>query len=298
MSHIPVLLEQAVRFLNCHKQGVYVDGTLGGGGHAYYLAQSTNQKTRIIAIDRDKRSIKIAQQKLKEFKNITFVKDRFENLDKILANLKIKSIDGVLLDLGFSTLQLEDINRGFSFQENKDNLKILLDMRMDQDQSFSAFHLLNNYTQKKLKQVFFQWGEIKQANFLAYLIVEYRQNKPLQTIGDLLEAVNPLLINKNTNEKRKFLVNLFRAIRIEVNQEIEFLEQTIFMITTLLNSLARLVVISFHSLEDRIIKHSFKKMARQGKVRILSKKVITPCAEEVLLNSRARSAKLRVIEKI
>ena len=298
MSHIPVLLEQAIEFLNCQKQGIYVDGTLGGGGHTCYLAQSTNEKTRIIAIDRDKESIKIAQQKLKKFKNITFVKDRFENLDKILANLKIKKIDGVLLDLGFSTSQLEDINRGFSFQENKDNLKALLDMRMDQDQSFSAFHLLNSYTQKKLKQIFYQWGEIKQANFLAYLIVGYRQNKPFETVGDLLEAVNPLLINENIDKKRKFLANLFRAIRIEVNQEIEFLEQTLFMIITLLKPLARLVVISFHSLEDRIVKHSFKKMEKQKKIKVLSKKPITPCSEEILLNPRAKSAKLRAVEKI
>jgi 16S rRNA (cytosine1402-N4)-methyltransferase len=309
MPHIPVLLEQAIEFLNCHKKGIYIDGTLGEGGHTYLVAKTTAKDSQIIAIDRDEKAITISQEKLKQFKNIIFIKDRFENLDKILSNLKIKKIDGILLDLGFSSHQLEEITRGFSFQESPENLKVLLDMRLDREQSFSAYHLLNQSSAQELTQVFIHWGEIKrqQAVALADSIVAYRQKKPLQTIGDLFKITKPILYKpiykKSTKHHKNYshkhwATNLFRAIRIEVNQEIEFLPQAIFMLTTLLNPVGRLVVISFHSLEDRIIKHSFRSMEKEKKVKILTKKPVTPNLQEILFNPKSRSAKLRVIEKI
>lgn len=305
-KHIPVLLEEAIDFLDLKQGGVYVDATLGGGGHARKIAEIIGEKGKIIAIDRDQEAIDSAKKNLTEFESrILFAKGNFRDLDKIFENFGIKEADGFLFDLGVSTYQLENPERGFSFSETGENLNSKLDMRMDRAQELTAQEIINNYREEQLEKIFQELGEEKYARKIARKIVEARQNKKIETIGELLEIIRAAVPAKYIFGLKKghFSSRVFRALRMEVNQELPSLEESLPKAFNLLKIGGRLVVISFHSLEDRIVKNFFKEILKEknGKgavAEILTKKPLTPSKEEILQNPNSHSAKLRAVERI
>ncbi|MFA7244072.1 MAG: 16S rRNA (cytosine(1402)-N(4))-methyltransferase RsmH [Patescibacteria group bacterium] len=313
--HKPVLLNEVLEafdYLKDKKNAVFVDGTLGLGGHSMAIAEKWKMesgKWKVVAIDKDEEALRIAKLRAKDHglqTNFVFIHDDFHNIDGILDNLKINKINGMLLDLGVSSMQLDYKDRGFSFE----NPNAPLDMRMDSSQIQSAKDILNNYSISDLEGVLIR-GEEKYFKSIARNIAEVRKEKPFRTIGDLLEILKKS-IPKKTNGKN-FATDTFRALRIEVNDELAPLEKTIEAIVPHLNSGARLSVITFHSLEDRIVKQTFRKLenpctcppefpyctcGNKPSVKLVSKKAIEPNTDEIAGNPRARSAKLRIVEKI
>jgi len=301
-QHQSVMIKEVLKYLAPKAGGIYVDGTLGGGGHTRALleklsANSLQLTAKIIGIDKDLEAIFAAKKNLADFKdNIIFVHDNFSNLPAILKSQGIDKVDGILLDLGVSSYQLENPERGFSFQANAP-----LDMRMDQRQKFSADDVINFYDEKELADVFYNYGEERYSRQIARRIIEARKTISIRTTGQLVE-----IIKKSTPPKYRFggkihfATRVFQALRIEVNNELEILEDFIPRAAQILAGDGRLVITSFHSLEDRIVKHSFRNLAdnNPASFKILTKKPLTPMEGEIVSNPRARSAKMRVLLRI
>ncbi len=305
-KHIPVLLDECLENLNIKPDGIYVDGTLGGAGHSIEIAKKLSSKGKLIGIDRDEEALKTAKQKLKEFNNIEYVKDNHDNIKQILSDLKIEKVDGILLDLGVSSYQLDEKNRGFSYIKEAE-----LDMRMDKNQELTAKYIVNNYKEEELSRIIYEYGEEKFSKRIARNICEYRKNKPIETTIQLVEIIEksvPRFSKSNGHPAKR----TFQAIRIEVNNEIKPLYNTVINSIDCLKEGGRLCVITFHSLEDRAVKNAY--MNAEGictcppdlpycvcgkvtKGRIITKKPILPSEDEMEQNSRSKSAKLRVFEK-
>lgn len=286
--HTPVLLEEVIHFLAIKPNGVYVDATVGCGGHAEAIANCLH-KGVLICIDWDEQSLQIAMERIKSKKTI-FVLDNYINIRKIVAKkIKKQLIDGILFDLGISLFQITSPERGFSFQYSGP-----LDMRMDRRKHITAYHIINNFCEEYLSDIFIKYGEERQstAKHIAHKIVELRKKRPIKTTIELRDIIASNYPVKNT--KIDPATRIFQALRIDINRELENISKGLFEAIQLLKSGGRLVVISFHSLEDRIVKNFFLK---QKDIKILTPKPIRPTPEQILSNPCARSAKLRAIEK-
>lgn len=308
-EHISVLPQEVIAGLNIKPDGTYVDCTLGGAGHASRIAEKLNENGHLIGIDQDDDAIEVASSRLKPYKcKIDIVHSNFKNLEQVLKDLQIEFVDGFLFDLGVSSYQLDEADRGFSYMHDAP-----LDMRMDKAGKFSAYDVVNGYDEEKLNYIFKTYGEERWSKRIAQFIVEYRRENPIETTGQLVDIIRraiPAAVRKKaTGHPAK---RIFQAIRIEVNNELGILEDTFRTAVSHLNSGGRIAVITFHSLEDRITKNVFKEMARgcicppqlpvcvcHHKAQIkLCGKAIKPSNEEMEENSRSKSAKLRIAEKL
>ncbi len=307
-AHISVLLKEAVDALSVSEGGIYVDGTLGGGGHSEAILR-TNSTARVIGIDRDKEAILAAQKRLRDFSGrVSFVNSNFADIKNVLDNLAIAEIDGAVLDLGVSSYQLDETDRGFSYLRDAP-----LDMRMNQSDRLSAYDVVNTYDKDALTEIFFRYGEEKWSKRIAEFIVARREKKPVETtleLADIISAAIPMGAREKGSHPAK---RVFQAIRIEVNGELEILNGAITDFFSRLKSGGRLAIITFHSLEDRIVKKAFSELAtgctcprdfpvcvcgKQPVAKIITKKPVLPSEEEQEANSRSKSAKLRVAQKI
>lgn len=307
-KHISVLYEETIKGLNVKNGGIYFDGTLGGGGHSYGILSSA-ENVRLIGVDRDAEAIRAAGKRLAPFGDrVTYVNRNFSQIKDILNDLNVDGIDGAVLDLGVSSYQLDNAERGFSYMHNS-----RLDMRMNQDNPISAYEVVNTYSEDKLKKIFYDYGEEKWSARVAQFIVEKRVQKPVETTFELVDIIKAAIPKRARAEGSHPAKRIFQAIRIEVNDELSILKNTINDIAEVLNPGGRIAVITFHSLEDRIIKNAFNDLAtgcicpksfpvcvcnRQPVVKIITKKPILPSVQEENENSRAKSAKLRIAEKI
>ncbi|MCI5740059.1 MAG: 16S rRNA (cytosine(1402)-N(4))-methyltransferase RsmH [Lachnospiraceae bacterium] len=307
--HKSVLLEETIENLNIKPDGIYVDGTLGGAGHAYEVAKRLTEGGRLIGIDQDADAIAAASQKLEPLKNrVTIVRNNYCNMKEELQKLGISGVDGILLDLGVSSFQLDTPERGFTYREED----APLDMRMDQRNSRTAKDIVNQYSEKELYRIIRDFGEDRFAKNIAKHIVAARQEKEIETTGELTEIIRASIPKKVQAAGGHPAKRTFQAIRIELNRELEVLQDTLDEMIELLNEDGRICIITFHSLEDRIVKTIFKKnenpctcpsdfpvcvCGKKSKGKVISRKPILPKEEELEENSRAKSAKLRVFEK-
>lgn len=307
-EHISVLLYESIEGLNIKENGIYVDGTLGGGGHSKEILNKLKDG-KLIGIDQDLNALDKAKKVLREFGDkVVFVHDNYVNLDRILEDLKIERVDGILLDLGVSSHQLDESQRGFS--HNKD---APLDMRMDNTSSFTAWDVVNKYSEKELERVIWEYGEERWARRIAKFIVEERKERPIDTTFQLVSTIKKAIPKDVRKEGHHPAKKTFQGIRIEVNGELDVLKDSIPRMVRLLNANGRLAIITFHSLEDRIVKDSFRELYKDcicppnmpvcvcDKVReinIVTRKPIIPSKEEIAANPRSRSAKLRICEKL
>lgn len=307
-NHISVLLNESVDGLNIKPDGIYADGTLGGGGHSYQILKKLSGNGKLIGIDQDKDAIKAAGERLKEFDNVTYVNDNFKNIKNILDDLNIDKISGAVLDLGVSSYQLDERERGFSYMGDAK-----LDMRMNRDNPFSAYNVVNEYSEEKLTDIFFKYGEEKFSRKIAKIICEKRADKPIETTGELVDIIKRAIPEKMRVKGSHPAKRVFQAIRIEVNGELEILEKALTDFFDALEPGGRLCVITFHSLEDRIVKNTFSSFTKGctcpkefpicvcgGKPRgkLISRKPIIPSDNEIEHNARSKSSKLRIIEKL
>ena len=306
-KHKPVMLMPCIEGLEIKKDGIYVDGTLGGAGHSIEIAKRLSSKGKLIGIDRDEEALTAAQEKLKDFSNVIYVHDNHDNIKEILENLKIEKVDGILLDLGVSSYQLDERNRGFSYLgENK------LDMRMDKTQELTAETVVNTYEEKELADIIYQYGEERFSRQIARNICKQREKEKITTTKQLVEIIENS-IPKSKQKDGHPAKRTFQAIRIEVNNEIKPLYNTVLDCIDCLNDKGRLCIITFHSLEDRAVKNAY--IEAQGKCtcpsdlpycvcgakslgKIITRKPIIANEEEQLENSRSKSAKLRIFERI
>ena len=307
-NHISVLLNECLEGLNIKENGIYVDGTLGGAGHSSEILKRLSNEGRLIGIDQDTDALKAAKERLKDYSNVTFVHSNFSNIENVLNNLNIDGVDGILMDLGVSSYQLDEGERGFSYMKDAP-----LDMRMNRENDFSAYNVVNEYSEEDLYRIIRDYGEEKFAKRIASFIVENRQEKNIETTLELVEIIKNAIPAKARREGPHPAKRTFQAIRIEVNSELSILNKTIEDGVEKLNKGGRMAIITFHSLEDRIVKNKFRDLAvscrcpkefpvcvcgEKAKVKIISRKAIEPTKEEVEINPRSRSAKLRVIEKL
>ena len=306
--HISVLLNECIDNLNIRPDGIYVDGTMGGGGHSLEIAKRLTTG-RLICIDQDPNAHEAAGKRLAEYKDrITFVRDNFGNIKSILDSLEIEKIDGMLLDIGVSSHQLDEAERGFSYQQDAP-----LDMRMNPDRPFSAYDVVNGYDEDELDRVIFTYGEERWARRIAQFIVKEREAKPIETTGELVDIIKKAVPKGARKDGPHPAKRTFQAIRIEVNGELEVLQRAIDDVAARLAVGGRLCIITFHSLEDRIVKEAFRKQENPcicppqfpvcvcGKKplgRVITRKPILPSKEELEENPRSRSAKLRVMEGV
>ena len=307
-KHRSVLLEETVNGLNIRPDGIYVDGTLGGGGHAYEICRRLGDKGSIIGIDQDEAAIEAAGIRLKDFgEKVTIVRSNYCEMKSVLQGLGIDKVDGIVLDLGVSSYQLDTAERGFSYREDAP-----LDMRMDRRQTMTARDIVNDYSEKDLYRVIRDYGEDKFARNIAKHIVIEREKRSIETTGQLTEIIRgaiPMKFQKKSGHPAK---RTFQAIRIELNRELDVLKNSLDEMIDLLNPGGRLCIITFHSLEDRIVKSAFKKnedpctcpkdfpvcvCGKVSKGSILTRKPILPGPEEMEENSRSKSAKLRIFER-
>lgn len=307
-NHTSVLLAETIENLNIKPAGVYLDGTLGGGGHAFEVAKQLTEGGRLIGIDQDEDAIAAAGERLFPYRErVTLVRDNYVNAPQILSSLGIPKVDGILLDLGVSSYQLDNEERGFSYRYDT-----ALDMRMDRRQALSAKDIINSYSEVELYRVIRDYGEEKFAKNIAKHIVAVRQDKPIETTGELNEIIKAAIPAKMRAAGGHPSKRTFQAIRIACNRELEVLQDSLDGMIALLNPGGRFCVITFHSLEDRIVKNAFRKnenpcicppdfpMCVCGRVSqgsVVTKKPILPTEEEMAENKRAGSAKLRVFEK-
>lgn len=303
-KHIPVLLNETIQGLNIKPDGIYVDGTIGGAGHSEKIIEKLSSKGFLIGIDRDEEALEAAKENLKEYKNFKLVHGNHDNIKEILANLGIDKVDGILLDLGVSSYQLDEKTRGFSYiGDNK------LDMRMDKSQKLSAYDVVNLYKESKLADLIYAYGEERYSRRIAKNICIARKNKPIETTKELAEIIEKSVPFSKDGHPAK---RTFQAIRIEVNNEIKPLYNTVLECINLLKTGGRLCIITFHSLEDRAVKEAYKDA--EGKCtcpkdfpycvcgaktlgKIINKKTIEATEEELKINTRAQSAKLRIFER-
>ena len=306
--HISVLLNECIDNLNIRPDGIYVDGTMGGGGHSLEIAKRLTTG-RLICIDQDPNAHEAAGKRLAEYKDrITFVRDNFGNIRNILDSLGIEKIDGMLLDIGVSSHQLDEAERGFSYQQDAP-----LDMRMNPDKPFSAYDVVNGYDEDELDRVIFTYGEERWARRIAQFIVKERETKPIETTGELVDIIKKAVPKGARKDGPHPAKRTFQAIRIEVNGELDVLQKAIDDVAERLSVGGRLCIITFHSLEDRIVKEAFRKQENPcicppqfpvcvcGKKplgRVITRKPILPSKEELEVNPRSRSAKLRVLEGV
>lgn len=308
-KHKSVLLKETIEYLNIRPDGIYVDGTLGGGGHAYEVCKRLSPKGRFVGIDQDEDAIKAATRRLAEFEDkIQIVRSNYCKMREALAGIGIYKADGIVLDLGVSSYQLDDPNRGFTYRVED----APLDMRMDQRQEFTAKDLINTYSEMELFHIIRDYGEDKFAKNIAKHIVAARAEKPIETTGELTEIIKaaiPAKVRMNGGHPAK---RTFQAIRIELNKELEVLQESLEDMIDMLNPGGRICIITFHSLEDRIVKNIYKKCENPctcpsdfpvcvcGKKplgKAVTRKPILPSEEEIEYNSRSKSAKLRVFER-
>ncbi len=308
-EHKSVLLAETVEYLNLKPDGVYVDGTLGGGGHAEAVCKKLSGSGRYIGIDQDEAAINAAARRLDSFqRQVTIVRSNYKHMGEILASLGIEAVDGILLDLGVSSYQLDTPERGFSYKED-----VALDMRMDQRQEMTAKDIVNGYTESELFCMIRDYGEDKFARNIAKHIVAARKREEIQTTGQLvgiIKAAIPAKVRATGGHPAK---RTFQAIRIELNRELEVLEASLDQMIGLLKPGGRFCIITFHSLEDRMVKTSFRRnenpctcppefpVCMCGKVsrgKVVTRKPVLPSAEELSDNKRAKSAKLRVFERV
>ena len=309
-EHIPVLLEECIDGLNIVPDGVYVDCTLGGAGHSSYIVSKLTEGGILVGIDQDANAIKAAGERLKNYTNVKYVRDNFSNIKDIVKGLDLgqDSINGFLLDLGVSSHQLDEADRGFSYNHNAP-----LDMRMDQRHPLSAYVVVNEYTESELTRVIKNYGEERWAKRIAEFIINERKVKPIETTFDLVSIIKKAVPKGARSDGPHPAKRTFQAIRIEVNNELGILENTINDMVDLLKSGGRICIITFHSLEDRIVKNVFRNLenpcicprdfpicvcGKKPRVEILTRKPILPGQDELENNRRAHSAKLRIVEKL
>ena len=307
-KHVSVLLQETVDGLNVKPDGIYVDGTLGGGGHSYEVCTRLGAKGSIIGIDQDEAAIEAASIRLKDFgEKVTIVRSNYCDMKSRLHELGIDKVDGIMLDLGVSSYQLDTADRGFSYREDAP-----LDMRMDQRSEMTARDIVNDYSEMDLYRVIRDYGEDKFAKNIARHIVRERAKRPIETTGELTEVIRhaiPMKFQKKTGHPAK---RTFQEIRIELNRELDVLRDSLDDMIDMLNPGGRLCIITFHSLEDRIVKSAFKKnenpctcpsdfpvcvCGKVSKGRVITRKPILPSEEEMEVNSRSKSAKLRIFER-
>ena len=302
-KHVSVLLNECLDALNIKDDGIYVDCTLGGAGHSSHILQRLSKDGLLVGIDQDTDALKAAGERLKEYENKKLVHNNFHNIDSILE----PKVDGILMDLGVSSYQLDEGERGFSYMKDAP-----LDMRMNRDREFSAYDVVNSYSMEDLWRIIRDYGEEKFAKRVAEFIVNRREEKPIETTLELVDIIKAAIPAKARREGPHPAKRTFQAIRIEVNGELEILNKAIEDGVNRLNKGGRMAIITFHSLEDRIVKLKFRELANPctcpkefpicvcGKkplVKLISRKAIDPSKEEVEENPRSRSAKLRVIER-
>jgi len=290
-GHLPVLLQEVIEYLKCQPDGIYVDGTVGSGGHAEAILERSSPTGKLIGLDWDEEAIQRARKKLALFgRRVELREKNFKDLRRVLELLSVQAVDGILLDLGVSTEQLEDRERGFSFRWEGP-----LDMRMSRETKITAQDLLQLLSVSELSEILRQYGEERWANRIAKAIVRRRQTEPIHTTRELLQVLEKSLPRPFHRGRIHPATRTFQALRIAVNEELNNLQTFLDQCPDLLHPGGRLCIISFHSLEDRIVKDHFRRWAS---FRTLTPKPVVPSSEEVFLNPRARSAKLRVAEKL
>lgn len=308
-NHISVLLNECLENLNIIPNGIYVDGTLGGAGHSKEICKRLLKDGLLIGIDQDETALSYAKVVLKPYEeNVLFIHDNFSNIKNILIDNNIDVIDGMILDLGVSSYQLDEATRGFSYMNDAN-----LDMRMNSTSPLSAFEVVNTYNEKSLSSIIKEYGEERWAKRIAEFIIEERKKAPIETTFQLVSVIKKAIPKGARADGPHPAKRTFQAIRIEVNNELNILKETVYDIVHRLKSGGRLCIITFHSLEDRIIKNTFKEIEnpctcpidfpicvcnKKPQVKIITRKPIVPLKEEVEANHRSRSAKLRVIEKL
>lgn len=306
--HVSVLFKESIEALKIKQDGIYVDGTLGGGGHSHGILSQCDT-VRLIGIDQDSDAIKAASERLSEFgSRVTIVNKNFSEIKNILSNLNIDKIDGAVLDLGVSSYQLDNAERGFSYMHDA-----ALDMRMNRDSLKSAYDIVNSYSCEELTRIFYEYGEENWSKRIAEFICDRRKEKPVKTTFELVDIIKAAIPKKARLEGGHPAKRVFQAIRIEVNNELGILEKAIEDFVSVLKPGGRIAIITFHSLEDRIVKQTFQRLAKGctcpkefpvcmcGKtpqIKIVSRKPVLPGKDETEHNSRSKSAKLRIAEKI
>jgi len=307
-KHISVLLNESVDALNIKKDGIYADGTLGGGGHSEKILERLSNGGLLIGIDQDAEAICAAKKRLEKFTNVIYENTNFKNIKDILIRNSIENIDGAVLDLGVSSYQLDNADRGFSYIADS-----RLDMRMDLSSELDAYKVVNTYSEENLAKIFFEYGEEKFSRRIASQIVKTRGEKPIETTLELSELVKKCIPQKTVKKGSHPAKRVFQAIRIEVNGELAILEGALNDFFDVLKPGGRLAVISFHSLEDRIVKNTFASLAKgcvcpkdfpvcvcgkKPRGKIITRKAVVPSDDEIDRNKRSKSSKLRVIEKL
>ena len=307
-KHISVLLSESVEGLNIKKDGIYVDGTMGGGGHSEAILKKLSDKGMLVGIDRDTEALCASRERLKEFSNVHYVHDNYKNIKNILSDMCIDSIDGAVLDLGVSSYQLDNRERGFSYMEDAP-----LDMRMNRESGFSAYDVVNTYPEEKLASIFFEYGEERFSRKIAAIIAQRRENAPIKTTLELVDIIKAAIPERFRQKNSHPAKRTFQAIRIEVNGELRDLRNALDDFFDSLSSGARLSVITFHSLEDRIVKQAFASYAtgctcppdfpicvcgKKPRGKVITRKPILPGDDECETNKRSKSAKLRIAEKL
>lgn len=307
-QHKSILLTECMDGLSIKPDGIYVDGTLGGGGHSFHILERLGERGRLIGIDQDEDAIKAATKRLEAYENkVTIVRDNYEHFQTILSTLSIPKVDGILLDLGVSSYQFDEADRGFSYRFDAP-----LDMRMDRRQDFTAKDLINNYSEQELYHIIRDYGEDKFARNIAKHIVKEREKKPIETTFELSEIISHAIPMKMRVQGGHPAKKTFQAVRIALNRELEVLEESIEGMIKALKPEGRLCIISFHSLEDRIVKKAFRtaedpcicpkdfpicSCGRKSLGTVISRKAICPTALEMEENPRSKSAKLRIFER-
>lgn len=308
-KHVSVMLNECIEGLDIKDGGIYFDGTLGGGGHSYEILKKSAPSGKLIATDLDDYAIEKASQRLKEFEGrFSIIKDNFKSFKKIKENLDIDEFDGILLDLGVSSFQLDDRERGFSYMA-KD---VMLDMRMDKNNPLTAKRVVNEYDERDLKRILSDFGEERFASQIARNIVNSRKNKPINSAGELIEIIEKSIPSKFLHEGHP-AKRTFQAIRIEVNGELDGLYETVLEMARALKKGGRIAILTFHSLEDRLVKKAFKELecdcicdkslpicvcGKKKEIEIITKHPIVATEKELENNSRAKSAKLRIAQKV
>ena len=307
-KHISVLLEETIQELQIKPDGIYVDGTLGGAGHASEVCKRLSEKGRFVGIDQDADAIRTATERLAGFEEkVRIIKSNYVHMKEVLADMGIEKVDGIVLDLGVSSYQLDNAERGFSYMEDAP-----LDMRMDREQTISAKEIINGYEESRLYQIIKEYGEERYARSIARNICAERKKKEIETTYELVDIIRRSMPAKARNGKGHPAKRTFQAIRIECNHELEVLRDALDDMVGLLNDRGRLCIITFHSLEDRMVKQAFRKnenpctcpsdfpvcvCGNVSKGKVITRKPILPGEEEMKYNSRSKSAKLRVFER-
>ena len=308
-EHVSVLLNECIEGLAVKPNGTYVDGTLGGAGHAKEVCQHLSKEGHFIGIDQDTNALNASKERLSEvMPKVTLVHNNFSNVKEILEEFSKEGIDGMLIDLGVSSHQLDEPSRGFSYMHDAP-----LDMRMNQEADFSAYHVINEYSEQEIFNVIKSYGEEKWAKRIASFIVNARSAKPIETTYELVEIIKNAIPYSARKEGPHPAKRTFQAIRIEVNKELDIIRPTILDVVPFLKKGGRLAIITFHSIEDRIVKHTFRELedpctcpknipmcmcGKKAQVKVITRKPILPSEEELEFNPRSRSAKLRIIERI